>query len=81
MRAFITAGTAEQQVPDKSIFREQFVEALEGKADYNEDDTFAAGTVGIAAGPGDKAKIFQYPIYPTPTVTRRADPGTLCRLP
>lgn len=37
VRFFITAGNEEQVVPDKSVFREQFVEALNGAADSNED--------------------------------------------
>ena len=37
VRQFITAGTADQEVPDKSIFREQFVEGIEGEADRNGD--------------------------------------------
>ncbi|MFB3083078.1 MAG: caspase domain-containing protein [Gammaproteobacteria bacterium] len=37
VRQFITAGTAEQQVPDISIFRRQFVLGLKGEADLNTD--------------------------------------------
>lgn len=37
VRQFITAGTAEQSVPDKSIFREVFVGGLNGAADLNSD--------------------------------------------
>lgn len=43
VRQFITAGSAEQTVPDKSIFRNQFVAGLEGDADVNKDG-FITGT-------------------------------------
>lgn len=33
VRAFITAGTTNQQVPDRSVFRRAFVDALKGGAD------------------------------------------------
>ena len=37
VRQFITAGADDQEVPDVSIFRQQFVEALSGEADLNQD--------------------------------------------
>ena len=37
VRQFITAGAANQPVPDESIFRRAFVRALEGDADSNKD--------------------------------------------
>ena len=37
VRQFITAGAADQEVPDDSVFRRQFVAALEGEADLNHD--------------------------------------------
>lgn len=37
VRQFITAGTDEQEVPDKSVFREQFILGLQGDADRNSD--------------------------------------------
>jgi formylglycine-generating enzyme required for sulfatase activity len=37
VRQFITAGTDEQEVPDKSVFREQFVAGLNGEGDLNKD--------------------------------------------
>jgi len=43
VRQFITAGSAEQTVPDKSVFRSQFVAGLEGEADVNKDG-FITGT-------------------------------------
>jgi formylglycine-generating enzyme required for sulfatase activity len=37
VRQFITAGSADETVPDESIFRQQFIEALEGEGDTDED--------------------------------------------
>jgi hypothetical protein len=37
VRQFITAGAANELVPDESIFRSQFVAALEGEADSDSD--------------------------------------------
>ncbi len=37
VRQFITAGAANQPVPDESIFRRSFVRGLEGEADRNRD--------------------------------------------
>jgi uncharacterized caspase-like protein len=37
VRQFITAGAADQEVPDESVFRRQFVAALDGEADLNQD--------------------------------------------
>ena len=43
VRMFITSGTAEEEVPDNSIFRPQFTQALKGDADANHDG-FITGT-------------------------------------
>jgi len=43
VRQFITSGSAEEQVPDKSIFKQQFVSALNGEADFNRDG-YVTGT-------------------------------------
>ena len=43
VRQFITAGAANQQVPDDSIFRKVFVRGLEGEADLN-NDGYITGT-------------------------------------
>lgn len=43
VRQFITSGSAEEQVPDKSIFCQQFVEALDGEADVDKDG-YVTGT-------------------------------------
>ncbi|HIF69589.1 MAG TPA: hypothetical protein EYQ29_09850, partial [Candidatus Lambdaproteobacteria bacterium] len=43
VRQFITSGSAEETVPDQSIFRSQFVAALEGEGDSN-GDGYLSGT-------------------------------------
>ncbi|MCF8267848.1 MAG: SUMF1/EgtB/PvdO family nonheme iron enzyme [Ignavibacteriales bacterium] len=43
VRQFITSGSAEETVPDKSVFREQFVRALKGEGDQN-NDGYVTGT-------------------------------------
>lgn len=46
VRQFITSGSADEQVPDRSIFREQFVEALGGEADGNKDGYVTGSELG-----------------------------------
>lgn len=46
VRQFITSGSANERVPDKSIFREQFLAALSGAADRNGD----GGVTGTELG-------------------------------
>ena len=46
VRQFITSGSAEQEVPDKSIFRRAFVDALDGKADYDQDGYLTGTELG-----------------------------------
>ena len=43
VRQFITSGSADETVPDKSIFRQQFIHALQGEADAN-NDGYLTGT-------------------------------------
>lgn len=43
VRQFITSGTAEEQVPDESIFCQQFLVAIEGEADRDRDG-YVTGT-------------------------------------
>lgn len=43
VRQFITSGSAEETVPDNSIFRAQFIRAIQGEADANKDG-FVTGT-------------------------------------
>lgn len=42
VRQFITSGGAEEKVPDVSIFRQQFIAALEGEGDQNSDGYMTA---------------------------------------
>jgi hypothetical protein len=37
VRLFITSGSADEKVPDKSMFRQQFIAALDGEGDLNGD--------------------------------------------
>ena len=46
VRQFITSGTADQQVPDSSIFRRQFVDALSGGGDRNGDGYITGAELG-----------------------------------
>lgn len=47
VRQFITAGTAEQRVPDESVFRAQFVEGLRGEADRDKDGYVTGEELGL----------------------------------
>jgi tetratricopeptide (TPR) repeat protein len=47
VRQFITAGTADQEVPDNSIFTKQFVEGLNGDADLNRDGYVTGSELGM----------------------------------
>ena len=46
VRQFITSGTADQQVPDTSIFRRQFVVALKGEGDLDKDGYVTGAELG-----------------------------------
>ncbi len=46
VRQFITSGSANEQVPDESVFRRQFVEALKGAGDVNKDGYVTGGELG-----------------------------------
>ncbi len=47
VRQFLSSGTADQVVPDISIFRRQFVSALEGEADRNRDGYVTGTELGV----------------------------------
>jgi len=47
VRQFITAGSADQEVPDVSIFRRQFVAALEGEGDVTGDGYVTGSELGL----------------------------------
>ena len=46
VRQFITSGSAEETVPDQSIFRDQFAAALRGEADMNKDGYITGSEIG-----------------------------------
>ncbi|MCK9203047.1 MAG: SUMF1/EgtB/PvdO family nonheme iron enzyme [Bacteroidales bacterium] len=46
VRQFITSGSAEEMVPDKSVFGEQFVRALKGEADVDKDGYVTGSELG-----------------------------------
>ena len=46
VRQFITSGSADEEVPDKSLFREQFLAALAGEADRNRDGYVTGAELG-----------------------------------
>ena len=46
VRQFITSGSADETVPDESIFRAQFVRALQGEADHNRDGYLTGTELG-----------------------------------
>ena len=46
VRQFITAGTAQEKVPDVSIFRQQFIAALNGEGDQNHDGYLTGTELG-----------------------------------
>ena len=47
VRQFITAGSADETVPDKSIFRRQFVSGVDGEADRNRDGYVTGSELGM----------------------------------
>ena len=56
VRQFITSGGAEEKVPDKSIFRRQFIAALAGEGDGNRDGYLT----GLELGEFLQAKVTNY---------------------
>jgi formylglycine-generating enzyme required for sulfatase activity len=46
VRQFISSGSADEQVPDESVFRQQFVAALQGEADMNKDGYVTGAELG-----------------------------------
>ena len=46
VRQFITAGSKDERVPDRSIFRRQFVEGLQGEGDVDRDGYVTAAELG-----------------------------------
>ncbi len=46
MRQFLTSDGADEAVPDKSVFAQQFVNGLHGEADINQDDYITGTELG-----------------------------------
>jgi formylglycine-generating enzyme required for sulfatase activity len=46
VRQFITAGGADEEVPDESIFCRQFIVGLQGEADLNKDNYISGSELG-----------------------------------
>lgn len=46
VRQFITSGSANETVPDQSIFRQQFIRALNGDGDLNKDGYMTGAELG-----------------------------------
>ncbi|MCX6155030.1 MAG: caspase family protein [Candidatus Kapabacteria bacterium] len=46
VRQFITSGSAEESVPDESVFRKQFISGLDGEADVNKDGFITGSEIG-----------------------------------
>jgi len=47
IRAFITAGNEDEEVPDKSVFKICFVDGVKGEADLNEDGYVTGSELGV----------------------------------
>ena len=56
VRQFITSGSADQEVPDQSVFRIEFVRALNGDGDLNKDGYLTASELGQHL----EAKVVEY---------------------
>jgi formylglycine-generating enzyme required for sulfatase activity len=56
VRQFITAGSAEEKVPDESIFRSQFIAALQGEGDTDKDGY----VTGVELGEFLQNKVINY---------------------
>lgn len=65
VRQFITSGDENEQVPDESIFRQQFVAALQGEADTNQDGYVTGTELGefLQARVVNYSKDSQHPQY------------------
>jgi len=65
VRQFITSGSANEMVPDESIFRKQLVEALNGEADTNKDSYVTGVELGefLQSSVVNYSKGSQHPQY------------------
>lgn len=72
VRQFITSGTAEQEVPDQSIFRDVFTNALDGAGDLNGDGYVTGTELGMHL----RDKVSNYPeSAQTPQYWKMRSPG------
>lgn len=46
VRQFLTSGSADEKVPDESVFRRQFISALKGEGDLNRDGYVTGAELG-----------------------------------
>lgn len=65
VRQFITAGADDQEVPDVSIFRRQFVEGINGEADTNNDGYITGSELAdyLQEKVGNYTRLSQTPQY------------------
>ena len=65
VRQFITSGSADETVPDKSLFRAQFARALQGEADSNHDGYVTGSELGefLQTSVINYSKDMQHPQY------------------
>ena len=65
VRQFITSGSAEEMVPDKSVFGEQFVRAIGGEADGDKDGYVTGSELGdfLQSSVVNYSKNSQHPQY------------------
>jgi hypothetical protein len=70
VRQFITSGSADETVPDKSIFKRQLIEALHGEADRNKDGY----VTGTELGEFLHEKVLMYSKGHTPQFGKINDP-------
>lgn len=65
VRQFITAGDEGEEVPDKSIFKDQFIRALEGEGDTNRDGYITGTELGefLQASVVNYSRSSQHPQY------------------
>lgn len=70
VRQFITAGSAGEKVPAKSVFTPSFVRALEGEADFNNDHYVTGTELGVYI----YEKVLYYNTGQTPQYGKIKDP-------
>jgi len=65
VRQYITSGSADETVPDESIFRAQFIRALDGEGDANNDGFMTGTELGefIQSSVTNYSKNSQHPQY------------------